>query len=114
VRSWYEARTLAGPKITSLPSPIVSTNAVALVCGGIGIAPALFSSQLSISGHRTLLGIAFVTVAAACGIDTVPWRRVRIALAISVVAVVAVQSLSLFVSRGFWPPNLADAFPYPQ
>ncbi len=87
---------------------------VAIVLGNVVALFWLAALKRRLVRSATLLGIAFVTVAAACGIDAVPWHRVRIALAVSVVALVAAQSLSLFVSRGFWPPNLADAFPYPQ
>jgi hypothetical protein len=79
---------------------------------GIGALPGLVSwSGGTVSAHRAILALPLVSVAAACGVQGIPWRPLRIGVALAVVAVATVESLMFFFSPAFWP-RAADAFPY--
>ena len=85
-----------------------------IASAGIGAVPGLVSaSGGTISAHRAILALPLVSVAAACGIHCVPWRTVRIVVAVVLISLATVQSLMLFYSPAFWP-NPLEAFPIPQ
>ncbi len=85
----------------------------ALLASGFvfGVAPGLVSDQPSVSGHRVLLGLPFLAIAAAAGIACIPWPRVRVAGALALVCVAAAWSLPFFFSAAFWP-EFTYAWPY--
>jgi hypothetical protein len=75
-----------------------------LVSGFVfGVAPGVVSDQWSISGHRVLLGLPFLALAAAGGVECIPWPRVRMASALALTVYAAVWSIRFFFSPDFWP-----------
>ncbi len=66
-----------------------------------GLAPAALSEGAP-SAHRMLMAFAFVPLAAACALDTIRWRVVRVAAVVAVVLICSAQSLQLYFSPKFW------------
>jgi hypothetical protein len=73
-----------------------------------GLAPAIVSGQAST--HRMMLAFPFIALAAACALDGLPWRRVRLGAAVAAALIVGVQSVRLFFSPAFWPWGSRAAF----
>jgi hypothetical protein len=81
-----------------------------LASAAIGAVPALVSySGGAVNGHRALLALPLVSVAAGCGIHGVPWRTMRVVIAAGLVVLAAVHSTQFF-SPAFWPRQ-HEAFP---
>jgi hypothetical protein len=69
------------------------------------LAPAIIGYSPLPSARRMLLGLPFICLAAACALDLVPWRRLRVPLCAGVFVVTAVWSVRFFFSADFWRPE---------
>jgi hypothetical protein len=66
-----------------------------------GLLPSILSGQMA-NSHRMMMAFPFVSIAAACALDLIPWRAWRKAAAIALVLAVGSQSVSIYFSDKFW------------
>lgn len=74
------------------------------------LAPSILSDGMFPSTHRMLMAYPFIAIAAACAVDLLPWRWLRVPVALLVVAVSAIQGMLLYFSPQFWPAESRDMF----
>jgi hypothetical protein len=91
--------------------PIRRTVFLLLSCA-LAALPAILTSDLSIHGHRVLLALPFIAVAATCAIEAVP-HRAQSVVAVLFATLAAEQSVTFFFSTTFWPPIIVTSFPFP-
>jgi hypothetical protein len=75
-----------------------------------GLVPAVASHGAFASSHRMITAFAFVSLAAGCALDLVRRCRLRAAACAIAIALAATQSVGLYFSPGFWPPDSRDKF----
>jgi len=74
------------------------------------MSPSVFSEGSIPSTHRMLMMFPFIAIAAGCALNAVRWRWARGAITVATVLVAAVQSIALYFSPSFWPPDSLGVF----
>lgn len=75
-----------------------------------GVAPTVLSSGANPSSHRMLMAYAFIAIAAGAAFQSIPWRRPR-GVAVAAAALwVGMESVALYFSPRFWPPQSRGLF----
>jgi len=75
-----------------------------------GLAPAILSIGRSASAHRMLMAFPFIAMAAACAVNLLPWRRVRVLVALLVIVASVTPGVLFYFSPEFWPAESQGAF----
>jgi hypothetical protein len=75
-----------------------------------GLVPALLSVGDIVSPHRMLMALPFIALSAGVALNLVRWPRWCVAVTVPIVLVVAVQSVRLYFSPEFWPPESRAVF----
>jgi len=57
-----------------------------------------------------LMAFPFIAIAAACAVNLLPWRRLRVPVALLVIAVGMTQGVLMYFSPDFWPAESQGAF----
>jgi hypothetical protein len=111
--------------LAALGAVLAARRGPFLVAGFLGgLLPAMVSWGDTISPHRMLMAFPFIALAAGAAVNAIRWRGWCLLVTVSVVVVVAVQSVGLYFSPSFWPPksratfdweltSLAEAIPIP-
>jgi len=71
-----------------------------------GMLPGIVSYGWGISGHRIMMAYPFISLAAACSLNVLPWRWLRWTAVAAVVLVAGAWSTEAYFSRRFWPQEL--------
>jgi hypothetical protein len=80
-----------------------------------GMALAVMTNQFSVSAHRALMALPAVSLFAACGVDAIRCRRLRLAVAVALGVAATALGPRYFFSTTFWTPEVHRAccpFPY--
>ena len=75
-----------------------------------GIAPTIVSEGRFPSAHRMIMAYPFIAMAAGCAVNLLPWRWLRIPVALLVVVAGMTQGVLLFFSPQSWPVETVGAF----
>jgi len=75
-----------------------------------GLGPALVSWGDTISPHRMLMALPFIALAAGAALNAIRWRGWCLLVTVPIVVIVAVQSVQLYFSAGFWHPKSRATF----
>jgi hypothetical protein len=116
---WSQPAVFIHPLIVLIAAAIgvvgtgVRRSLFLLISFGLTALPSLLPNQLSINGHRALLSLPFIAVAAGCAVQLVPGRNSRALVAAVFAGIATQQSIALFFSTDFWPPTGGNGFPWP-